>query len=250
MKTPLISLLGSLSLFGAVLWAETPLTSKTNAKQEVVAVFLGEKLTSKDNDEIKRLIFGTLLDQFAEENKIKPTKEELDAFVLKTGERERQQKIKREKDRKKLIAELKTPGLKEAARKAKEDRLQAIEKLIKNGREMEEWKKGKEAQMRQMKLKMAQRFIRIWKINKTLYKKYGGRVIFQQFGPEPLDAYRDLLKEHEKKKPFEFLDKNYEAAFWRYFTNDAMRVFSNKEDAPRIINTPWWLMDKTQKTIN
>ena len=32
-----------------------------------------------------------------------------------------------------------------------------------------------------------------WKASQSLYKKYGGRVVFQQTGPEPLDAYHEYL---------------------------------------------------------
>jgi hypothetical protein len=59
--------------------------------------------------------------------------------------------------------------------------------------------KGMEDQMRLMKRQIAQQFVKSWKINKALYAQYGGRVIFQQAGVEPLDAYRDFLKEQEKK---------------------------------------------------
>ena len=37
---------------------------------------------------------------------------------------------------------------------------------------------------------IAAAFIRQWKINRALYQQYGGRIVFQQGGPEPLDAYR------------------------------------------------------------
>ena len=96
-----------------------------------------------------------------------------------------------------------------------------------------------------MKRQMARSFVKSWKINKALYEKYGGRVIFQQAGPEPLDAYRDFLKEQEKKGAFQIRDKQYEPEFWRYFTNDAMHTFYDKDDGTKFINTPWWLMDES-----
>jgi lipid II:glycine glycyltransferase (peptidoglycan interpeptide bridge formation enzyme) len=109
---------------------------------------------------------------------------------------------------------------------------------------MKEQTKGMEEQMRPMRRQMAQQFVKSWKINKALYQKYGGRVIFQQAGVEPLDAYRDFLREQEEKGAFQILDKQYEAGFWRYFTNDAMHTFYEKEDGAKFINTPWWMMDE------
>ena len=94
-----------------------------------------------------------------------------------------------------------------------------------------------------MKRQMAQNLVRMWKINKALYEKYGGRVIFQQAGVEPIDAYRDFLKEEEKKGSFQILDKQYKAGFWRYFTDDAMHAFYSKDDGAKFINTPWWMME-------
>ena len=111
-------------------------------------------------------------------------------------------------------------------------------------REMKEQTKGMEEMMRPMKRQMAQQFVQSWKINKALYEKYGGRVIFQQAGVEPLEAYRDFLKEQEKKGAFQIIDKQYEPEFWRYFTNDAMHTFYTKEDGAKFINPPWWMMDE------
>ena len=101
-----------------------------------------------------------------------------------------------------------------------------------------------EEQMRTARRNLAKRFVKAWKINKELYAKYGGRIIFQQGGVEPLDAYRDFLKEQEKKGAFQIVDKNYEAPFWKYFTNDAMHTFYAKEEGEKFIITPWWMMEE------
>ena len=95
-----------------------------------------------------------------------------------------------------------------------------------------------------MEHEMARNFVQSWKVNQALFKEYKGRVIFQQAGPEPLDAYRDFLKEYEKKGAFRILDKTYEAGFWCYFTNEDMHVFYPEDEGAEIINTPWWMMDE------
>jgi hypothetical protein len=69
-------------------------------------------------------------------------------------------------------------------------------------------------------------------------------VIFQQAGVEPLDAYRDFLREQEKIGAFRILDRRYEASFWRYFTNDDMHTFYAKDEGAKFINTPWWMMEQ------
>lgn len=210
----------------------------------VIAMVLGKKIVASEKDKLNGLIFGALLRQFATENKIEPTEEELDTFVLKTEEQEQQQQIRMQADRKTLIEELKSSSLSDREREEKASHLKTIESILKRTGEMKEKTKGMEEQMRPMKRRMAQHFVTSWKINKALYAKYGGRVIFQQAGVEPLDAYRDFLREQEKKGAFQILDKQHEAGFWRYFTNDAMHTFYNKDDGAKFINTPWWMVEQ------
>jgi hypothetical protein len=235
-----IAILLVLSLFAGSAQAQT--NASGNSDQTVIATVLGKQITAQDKARLNGLIFGTLLQKFATDNKIEPSEKEIDTFIIKTEEKGRQNRIKFESDKKKLIAELQTTTLSARDREAKTTQLEQIEKILKMTREMEERTKGMEEQLRPMKRRSARHFVRSWKINKALYAKYGGRVIFQQAGPEPVDAYRDFLREQEKKGAFKILDKQYRAPFWRYFTNDAMHSFYSKKDGEKFINTPWWLM--------
>ena len=221
---------------------DPPKTQTTDT--HAIAIVLGKKITTREKDELDGLIFGALLRQFARENKIEPTDAEIDAFVARTEEMEKQSQVEFEADRKKLQKELKSSSLSDRERKDKESQLQTIESILKSTREMTEQVRGMEERMRPMKRQMARHFVKSWKVNKALYEKYGGRVIFQQAGVEPLDAYRDFLREQEKKGKFQILDKQYEPGFWRYFTNDAMHTFCKKDDGAKFINTPWWMMEQ------
>ena len=218
-----------------------------NSENKIIATVLGKEITAQDKGRLSGLIFGTLLHKFATDNKIEPSEKEIDTFILKTEEKGRQNRIKFESDKKKLITELKIAPLSPRERKAKKSQLEQIEKILKMTREMEKRTKGKEEQLRPMKRRSARQFVRSWKINKALYEKYGGRVIFQQAGPEPVDAYRDFLREQEKNGSFQILDKQYRAPFWQYFTNDAMHTFYSKSDGAKFINSPWWLMEQPAK---
>jgi hypothetical protein len=159
----------------------------------------------------------------------------------------KQQQVDFEKDRKRLSQELNSPSLTEKEKQEKAERLKTIESILKSTKEAQEKTKGMDEKMLTMKRNMAQHFVKTWKINKSLYEKYGGRIIFQQAGVEPLDAYRQFLKEQEKKKTFQILNKNYEASFWKYFVNDSMHTFYSKDDGAKLMKTPWWLMDKPPK---
>ena len=211
---------------------------------DVIAIVLEKKITATEKDQLNELILGALFEKFAEDNKIKPTDEELDVFLRKMDENEKQHQAELKRDRNKLQKELKSSSLSAQERKEKESQLQTIQSILNSTPEVTDQPKDMDEQMRTMKRQMAQQFVQSWKINKAMYEKYGGRVIFQQAGYEPIDAYRDFLKDQEKNGAFEIIDKKYEAKFWRYFTNDAMHVFCEKEDEAKSINTPWWMMDK------
>lgn len=80
-----------------------------------------------------------------------------------------------------------------------------------------------------------------WKFNREMYRAYGGKVIFQQGGPEPLDAMTKLLREHEKKGTFVIHDAKLHKGFWAYYTTMG---HNNMPDGGKFLETPWWLQKK------
>jgi hypothetical protein len=84
--------------------------------------------------------------------------------------------------------------------------------------------------------------IRQWKLDRALYRQYGGRIIAQQLGPEPLDAYRQYLQERQAAGDFVIHRKALEGAFWRYFTDETMHSFYEPGSAAeaQAFETPPW----------
>lgn len=237
----------ALLMIGLATTAAQAQPTTTGAGDDVIAVVLAKKITAKDKDRLDGMILWALLDKFAEDHKIAPSENEIDAFIRKTDEMEQQHLRKLEQDRKRLTAALKTGDLGAQDRQEKENHLKNVDSILKTMRETKTQAKGMEDQLRQMLRRTARQFVRQWKINKALYAKYGGRVAFQQAGPEPIDAYREFLMEQQKAGAFRILDPKYDPPFWRYFTNDAMHTFYEGDDGARFINTPWWLMDDATK---
>lgn len=228
----------------AGLYAQTDTPNTTVGAKDVIAEVLGKEINVKDSAQIRGLIFRPLLNRFAEENNIVPMIEELDTFIQKLQEISRKELVQAEQERQKLLDELKSDSLGEKEREQKESSSKSLEKFIISFREsLEQMESGNDT-VRQEQLENAKLFVTSWKINHALFLKYGGRVIFQQMGPEPLDAYRDFLKEEGKKGAFRIIDKKYEGSFWRYFVNESMHSFYPEEEGKKIMNTPWWLMDK------
>ena len=93
-----------------------------------------------------------------------------------------------------------------------------------------------------MRRRLGESLIRQWKINKSLYETYGGRIIYQQLGPEPLDAYRQYFEARQTAGDFTIEDPVMAEQFWSYFTDDSRHVFMESvgEDAARAFTTPPW----------
>jgi hypothetical protein len=93
---------------------------------------------------------------------------------------------------------------------------------------------------------LGREMVRRWKVDRSLYKRYGGTVIFQQANPqEPVGAYRKFLEEREKEKAFEIFDEKARERFYHYFTRDhgSWVVPEKRVD----FDTPWWLRAKQGK---
>ncbi len=168
----------------------------------LVATVLGEQVRSADAGEMQEIILTRLFDRYAKDQGIVVTDTELDAYV--------------ENMRRGMRAE----GL------TAEDRLTPEEA----------------AQAGQMHRDMGRSMIRQWKLNRALYQQYGGRIIYQQLGPEPLDAYRKYLKERRNAGDFEIHDESFEEPFWRYFTDDTIHDFyapGSEEESRAFTNPPW-----------
>jgi heat shock protein HslJ len=97
-------------------------------------------------------------------------------------------------------------------------------------------------QVAAMRHAMAQSLVRQWKINKALYAQYGGRIIYQQLGPEPLDAYRQFLEARQRDGDFTIGDQTLAAGFWRYFTDESMHDFMapGSADEKQAFAVPPW----------
>jgi len=85
-------------------------------------------------------------------------------------------------------------------------------------------------------------FILQWKINRALYKQYGGRIVFQQGGPEPLDAYRKFLDESAARGDLRITNPEMDAGFWHYYRDDSIHEFfkpGSAEESNAFADPPW-----------
>ena len=166
----------------------------------VAAVVFGEEVRTDDAAEMQQLVLTRLFDAYAAARGIEVTDEEITAFMEGLNR-----------------------GLAEEGLNAEDD-LSDEERV----------------EVELMRQDMARSMIRNWKLNRALYAQYGGRVIYQQLGPEPLDAYRAYLEERQAAGDFEIVNEAFRDTFWRYFTNDEIHDFMQPEDQASAFETPPW----------
>lgn len=166
------------------------------------AEVLGEPVLSTNPAQIRGIMITRLLDQYAAERGIRAEPAEIEALLGKM--------------RRGMAAR----GL------APEEYLTPQEK----------------AEVDAMQRDMARGIIRAWKINKALHEQYGGHIIYQQLGPEPLDAYRQFLGQREAAGAFAIRDQRIEKSFWRYFNDDSIHDFMapGGADEARAFTIPPW----------
>ena len=194
------------------------------------------------------LICKPIFEQYRAEHELEPTEEEFAEFIV----RKQQAKLNRRQTAADNLAQLQTQVLEDQAgldskelptnvRKRLEQRLSHRESRIK---ELEtELAKPPEPPNPQADRFSAQWYLGRWKLQQSLYKKYGGRAIWQQVGPEAIDAMRDLLKEKESDGYFTIHDTLLRKRFWEPYTReDPIFEISNPE---RVFEHPWPVDDET-----
>lgn len=183
--------------------------SDADARTALAATVLGEEVRTGDAGEMQERVLSRLFDRYAEQQGIEVSDAEIDAYV---------------------------------------EHMQRGMRAM--GLTAEETLSPEEAdQVRQMRRAMGRALIRQWKLNRALFEQYGGRIIFQQLGPEPLDAYRQYLEERQAAGDFKIHQRSLEEQFWRYFTDDSMHSFyapGSEAEAQAFTTPPWERMAGVQ----
>ncbi|HEY8240119.1 MAG TPA: hypothetical protein VIH35_01670, partial [Kiritimatiellia bacterium] len=219
-------------------------TGHAAAKDPVVARVLDRDIRLAEAEDLNSAIFSTLLDKYATEHGVTATPDEIDVYIARARERRNQRHIQDVAERDAVLAQIEAGGLSDEARKSLEEKLAMYDLFLRTDRQMDEYEAAHPVESRKSGEDLAATTIKAWKLNQVLFKKYGGRVIFQQAGPEPLDAYREFLREAEREGSFKISDPAHAASFWNYFTNDMIHTFLPADDAARVVETPWWMMDR------
>jgi hypothetical protein len=172
---------------------------------------------------------GPVLDRFVAQRKIDATGDEMKAF--RDYSRRSIEKLVRELDEKlqKLKTQLAAPDLADPIKADLEKERAGLEQSVLQMRETLKVDEPKD---------LGRALIVSWKVERELHRQYGGRVIFQQFGAEALDARRLLFEEAEKKGDLKFADAGVRHLFYYYANMKHTAI-----DAKYLEERPWFLGD-------
>jgi len=202
------------------------------------------QIRTSSPDEMAYVIKQILLQHYVREQGLKATDKEIAELLNRKQEVMQKDRKQMDARRDEIEKTLTAKTLEDAERQQLEKELNSINALQQAMAEADS--RAGTPESAAAETRVARAFVEQWKVNQALYREYGGRVIYQQGGPEPLDAYHEFLKAAEKSGEFRIINKEFEPAFWRYYTTDSSHQFipesGNEKD--QAINTPWWMMEE------
>lgn len=189
---------------------------------------------------LRERVWTAVFAEYGRRRKIEPTTAEIDSQI--EGHRRMTARLDAERvqQREALMAELKLPNLSEARRKAAQQHLDTLNRLAEfDARRAQELRDPAQQKLQQeSERRVAAHWVRQWKLNQALYLQFGGRIIFQQAGWEPIDAYRKLLEQAEASKQLVLGDPAWRGAVYRYFEHRF--VYADETKARFYFERPYW----------
>ncbi len=166
-------------------------------------------------------------DHFTASHDIKATPEEIEAFRRNLRKSMAEQLHDMMAKMSEIKAKLEVGALSDEEKARQKKRLEMYEKILPVQRAMLE---------EEIPEATARPTIVAWKVQQALYRTYGGRVIFQQAGPEAIDALKALYEGAEKSGDLHFDDAGVRHLFYYYFTNVKFTAIK-----PDVLDHPWFL---------
>lgn len=190
--------------------------------------------------------FNPLWDEYAEEKGITVTEQEIKEYKEKMVGFMTSQKNEWKRKKDNLAKELIAQNLKDDKKAELEKNFNLYSHLIEKAPDPNLIYYSSDSNTAKLIDDVPKSFIRSYKIYQALYRQYKGRVIFQQAGPEPLDAFRQFFEEQQSKGKFKFYNKDAEDLFWDYYRNARHTFITDPNEVEKAMNTPWWLQQKKE----
>ncbi|MGA2322720.1 MAG: hypothetical protein ABSG22_02625 [Sedimentisphaerales bacterium] len=190
--------------------------------------------------------FRPLLDNYAKEKGLTITEQEIKEYKEKMINFMTSQKIEWKRKKDNLAKELVAENLKDDKKAELEKSFNLYDRLIEKSPDLNLIYYSTDSNIAKSVNDTTKSFILNYKIYQALYRQYKGRVIFQQAGPEPLDAFRQFFEEQQSKGKFKFYNKDAEDLFWDYYRNVKHIFITDPNEVEKTMNTKWWLQEKKE----
>ena len=189
---------------------------------------------------LRARVWAAVFGEYARRRNIEPTEAEIDSQI--EGQRRMTARLAAERvqQRAALTAELKSPDSSDAQRQAAQRHLDTLDRLAefdaRRARELRDPAQQKLA--RESERRVATQWVRKWKLDQALFREFGGRIVFQQAGWEPIDAYRKLLLQAEASGQLVLSDPTWRSAVYRYFEHRF--IYADEAKARFYFEKPYW----------
>jgi len=214
-----------------------------------------EEQLRRDREQLRGLVWSSVFRDYATVHNVQPTDEEVETLYRMTHSRAEEAAKERENEtldahRAQIQAteekisqyqkSLETPGLSADEAELLEREIADQRAILERDRELLDYFQSAEYtnDMARAGRNAARGIASQWKLNQALYQEYGGRIIFQQFGWEPIDAYRQVLDAYRDAGKFKILDPRFDGAVYSYFDYDFSDA--DEEMAQFYFEKPWW----------
>jgi len=183
-------------------------------------------------DELAARIEREVSEDYLEQNHLKATDQEIHEFQQFQERSMARDRIRRQKELAELDKELQDANLSPKEREQAEKTRARLIKSAARDKKLAEAGSVTAAEWREI----AGPWIEGWKINQSIYKKYGGAVDMTKFGPNPVEARKRLLEDYQKQGKILIHDVNLRREFW-----ERMGAPPNLPAKPNEIDfTPYW----------
>ena len=183
--------------------------------------------------------------RFLTEMKLEPTDAEIDSYMESQRRFMAADRKRRAAEQEKLEQELGQADLSEERRSELQGNLTSLNWLAEQEKPPATDAERKE--QREAERSVAAMMVATWKFNQGLYHKYGGRVVFQQAGNEPLDANKAFIEELKTSDAYTIIDPAYQDLFKEtdeYFAKHF--DYLDQAEADAYFSAPWWLKENTK----
>jgi len=192
------------------------------------------------SEKLQALVWSAVFDDYIGAKGIEATPQEIESYRAKASGFLKETRVRRERDREALLSELTSTAIDQARRAEARAQLDALDTMREHDARAEQERRRPEGEKKWQarERRAAEERVRKWKVDRELFREFGGRIVFRKSGWEPIDAYRKLLDRYEERKALVVREPDLRDALFSHFTRRFLYADSKK--AAYYFEKPYW----------